>query len=297
MRTKTTFTALTAAFLLLGLAGPSCAEDYDARLSTFTGSVDVLAAGETDSWREAEADMPLEAGDKVRTAQDSSAELTLDGGGLLRLGENSSTELSSLKTGSSSFFLRAGSLVAKIKGLLKAGQRFGVRTPAAVCAIRGTEFGVEHDEEGGETTAGVFDEGSLSVSSLDGDGAPIAEEMVEKGDEVNLRAGQRKFKPARMRRLIRHRKVLLAARGRLAKLGKNWKRLPQGKRQELRERFMQRKAFQGRRVKKVRAARGRGAAGAGKGAAAPKPSGDRAKKVKKRAAARRALKGRRGANK
>lgn len=297
MRAKNTLPALTAAFLLLlGLAGPACAEDYDARLSTFTGTVDVLAAGETDSWREAEADMPLEAGDKVRTAEESSAEITLDGGALLRLGEDSVTEITSLKTGFSSFFLRAGSLVAKIKGLLKAGQRFGVRTPAAVCAIRGTEFGVEHDEDGGQTTAGVFDEGSLSVSSLDEDGAPVAEELVEKGDEVSLRAGERKFKPARMRRLIRHRTVLLAARGRLDKLGKNWKRLPPEKRQELRKRFMQRKAL-GQRVKKVRAARGRGAAGAGKDAAAPRPSGDRAKKVKKRAAVRRALKGRRGANK
>ena len=170
-----------------------------------------------------------------------------------------------------------------------------MRPPAAVCAIRGTEFGVEHDAAGGETTAGVFDEGSLSVSSLDQEGKTTAEGTVEKGDEVSLRAGARELKPGRMRRLMRHRKALLGARGRLDKLGRNWKRLTHEKREELRKRFMQRKAFRGQRAKRG-AARAQGPGKEGKPGMAPRPEGERGEKTKKRAPLRRAVKNRRDGN-
>lgn len=259
MKMQKYLTILPAAFLLFQLVNSAAAEDYDARFSSFTGTVDVLAAGETDSWREAQEEMPLSAGDKVRTDESSSAEITLDGGGVIRLGADSVVEISSLDPAFSSFFLRIGSLVAKIKKeLLKRGERLQVRTPVAVAAIRGTEFGVEHDQENGETTAGVFDEGSLSVTSTDENGKTIAEEMVGKGGEVRLRAGAREFKPGRMRRLLRHKKALEAARTRLDVLRKNWKRLDPEKRRQLRKRFMARKAFRGMRRRAMRERHGSG---------------------------------------
>ncbi|MBU2573684.1 MAG: FecR family protein [Elusimicrobia bacterium] len=253
MKMKNFIPILPAALLAFQLSAAG-AQDYDARLSSLTGTVDVLAAGETDSWREAEEEMPLSAKDKVRAGESSSAEITLDGGGVIRLGAGSVVEISSLDSASSSFFLRMGSLVAKIKKeLLKRGARLQVRTPAAVAAIRGTEFGVEHDRENNETTAGVFDEGSLSVASLGKDGKTVAEEVVGKGSEVRLRAGARTFKPVAMRRLLRHRKALKAARVRLGLLRKSWKRLDPEKRRELRKRFLARKASRDKRVMKRRA--------------------------------------------
>ena len=263
MKLKRLASALPAAFLFFALAaGPAAAEDFDARLAAFSGTVDVLASGETDSWREAEAGMPLSAGDKVRTGEDSSAEISLDGSGIIRLGESSSVDISSLDTASSSFFLGMGSLVAKIKGLLKAGGRLNVRTPAAVAAVRGTEFCVEHDPAANETTAGVFDEGRLSVSSLDTAGRTVTEGMVEKGDEVSLRTGASEIKPGRMRRLLRRRKTLLVARARLGALHNNWKRMPPEKRREMRKRFMARKAIRAGQLNKRRAARAQRSSGA-----------------------------------
>lgn len=240
---------LAACLLAVSGAGSSFAEDYDARLSAFTGTVDVLAQGEADSWRDVESAMPLSAGDKVRTGAESSAEITLDDGGVVRLGPDSAMDISSLNHDSSSFFLKLGSLVAKIRAGFLNRKQLKVRTPTAICAVRGTEFGVEHDQSG-ETTAGVFDEGSLSVASLDKDGATLAEETVEKGNEVRLRAGARAFKPGAMKRLVRHRKALEAARDRLGILQRGWKRLDPEKRRELRKRFLTRKASKGPRTMK-----------------------------------------------
>ncbi|MBI4801620.1 MAG: FecR domain-containing protein [Elusimicrobia bacterium] len=276
MKIKNSVFALAALLLVQPGTGTAVAEDYDAGLSSFTGTVDVLAQGETDSWRAAESEMPLSAGDKVRAGESSSAEITLDGGGVIRLGADSVVDISSLESRSSSFFLRLGSLVAKIqRELLERAERLEVRTPSAVCSVRGTEFGVEHDRESGETVAGVFDEGSLSVASADKDGRTVAEEVVEKGSEVRLRAGARKFKPGAMRRLLRHRKTLEAIRGRLEILRRNWKRSTPEKRRELRKRFLARKAFLGQRAVK-------------QGAARPQQKSGLLEKAKQRAAERRA---------
>lgn len=257
MKRTVLITCLAAALPGHTGAAPSFAEDeFDARLNSVAGTVEVQSAGETDSWRAAEEGMPLEAGDGVRTAADSSAEITLDDGGVIRLGADSRMDISSLSPDSSSFSLRLGALVSKIRsGFIKKGKRLEVRTPAAVCAIRGTEFGVEHDEGSGETTAGVFDEGSLSVSSTGGDGGVLAEEMVGKGNEVRLRAGAKAFKAGAMRRLLRQKKTLVTVRNRLGVLRKNWKRLDPSKKLELRKRFMLRKAVRNARDKKKGTAR------------------------------------------
>lgn len=252
---KNTIPVLAAA-LLLG-AGRVFAEDYDARLTALGGAVEVRAGGGKD-WREAEDEMPLSAGDHVRTGENSSAEITLDDGGVVRLNADTSMEIASADSESASLSLRLGSLVSKIRsGFLKNKRRFEIRTPSAVCAVRGTEFGVEHNEESGETTAGVFDEGELSVSSLDEGGQVVSEGTVEKGNEVRLRRGERGFKPGAMRRLLRHRKALETARGRLTRLQKTWKRLSPEKRQELRGRFMARKAVAGKLREKRGARPGR----------------------------------------
>ncbi len=236
MNLKKYFLILPVALSVFGFS--AAAEDFDARLGAISGSVEVLAAPETDAWSEAEEGMPLSAGDKVRSGADSSAEIALDDGGVIRLGESSTVKISSLGRSSTSFFLDMGSLVAKIQGLLKKKlERLEVRTPAAVAAVRGTEFCVEHDQAVNETTAGVFDEGKLSVSAIDADGRPLAEGLVEQGDEVSLRAGDKAVRPAKMRRLLRRRAHVLAMRTRLTALRKTWKRMPPEKRMELRERF------------------------------------------------------------
>jgi hypothetical protein len=246
MSLKRSLLVLPAALLLFKFS--AVAEDFDARLGAISGTVEVLAAPGTDSWSEAEEGMPLSAGDKVRSGEDASAEISLDDGGVIGVGENSTVKVSSLGRSSASFFLDMGSLVAKKHGLLKKKlERLEVRTPAAVAAVRGTEFCVEHDPTENETTAGVFDEGKLSVSAIDADGRLVAEGLVEQGNEVSLRAGAREVRPARMRRLLRRRTQILAMRGRLGALRQAWKRMSPEKRKELRERFMKRRAMRAAR--------------------------------------------------
>lgn len=258
MKKAVLMSCLAAALLAYAGAASFAEDEYDARLSSIAGTADVQTGGEADPWREAEEGMPLSAGDKVRTGEGSSAEITLDDGGVIRLSSDSSVDISSLSSGSSSFTLRLGALVAKIRaGFIKTRKKMEVRTPAAVCAVRGTEFGVEHDQASGETTAGVFDEGSLSVASTGKDGSVLSEETVGKGNEVRLRAGARAFKAGAMQRLLRHRKTLEMTRKRLGILQRGWKRLDPEKRRDLRKRFLTRKAV----IRKVRGIKQGGAPG------------------------------------
>jgi len=230
------------------------AEDFDARLGAVSGKTTLLSEGGLGS-ADAREGTPLYPGDMIRTGENASAEITMDDGAVLKVGPDSSLKISSLGRSSAAFFLDMGSLVAKIQGLLKQKmERLEVRTPAAVAAVRGTEFCVEHDKQANETTAGVFDEGKLSVSALDPEGNAVAESLVEQGNEVSLRAGDREVKPVRMQRLLRRKEHIAAMRTRLGVLRKSWKKIPAAKRMKLRERIIKRKAMLPARTGKGRAA-------------------------------------------
>jgi hypothetical protein len=219
---------MTSLLLLSLLISTARAEDWDARVTQVKGDVTVYTAEEAEGGPASE-DMPLQAGDRIHTGPDSSVEIGLDGGSVLALQSNSDFTLTAPSKTDSVFTLALGSLLAKIQSLGGGGLK--IKTPTAVAAVRGTEFGVEV-EDGSDTHVGVFDEGRVEVTGADGAGA----ELLKSNEETRVVRGGKPVMAYRLKKLLRHRERVRGFRGRLKILKARWQALPPERRRELRAR-------------------------------------------------------------
>lgn len=149
--------------LAAGSAAPGFAqeqvENFTAKLFTAKGTVEVMKKGSAD-WAAVKAPFMLDAGDQVRTGRKSKAEIYMKYGSKVRLEPDTTFEINRISHEENSVAVTKGKLQAWIRKF--AGRTFTVRTPAAVCAVRGTVFGVEVAESGG-VTWDLFN-GSIQVS-------------------------------------------------------------------------------------------------------------------------------------
>ena len=162
--------ARAAAFLFVmpllwgGMATEASAAAF---LSKVGGIVQHRAAG-TDRWNLVKSvPQDLQGGDTVRTGVRASATLSFDDGSKVDLGPNSSFILEESSSGRSRIKLSFGSLRAFVQKLQ--ARQFQVRTPTAVCSVRGTEFRVEV-QNGGRTVIDLY-KGLLGVE--DGRGQQV----------------------------------------------------------------------------------------------------------------------------
>ncbi len=225
--------SIIALLIFSVLAAPARAQEekWDARMSAASGDVTVVPADGSPEVS-GEAGMPLEEGDRVVTAEGGSAEVALDGSSLITVRENSDFKLEKTAKNESTFFLAAGSMLAKIQKL--GNQRLRVRTPTAVAAVRGTEFGVE--AAGDQSHVGVFDEGKVEVTGDKG-GAP---ELLISNQETSIAKGAAPEHAAQLKRFIAHRAAMRGHSRRLASIKSKWKALPPGERGEMRKKMLQR---------------------------------------------------------
>ena len=226
---------LTVLLTLTLAAVPALAQeaaDWDARLGVVKGEVTVYSADGGEDGASGEEGMPLEAGDRVVTAEGASAEIVLDGGSLVTLRESTDFKIESPAKADSVFHLAFGSILAKIQKLGE--QKLRVRTGTAVAAVRGTEFGVE--VEGDETHIGVFDEGKVDVSAADGGPA----ELLIANQETRVAKGAKPLHAYQLQRLMRHRALMRGHGRRLSAIRKNWRALPPAQRLELRKKALER---------------------------------------------------------
>jgi hypothetical protein len=186
--------SLAALAVLLALPRAASAEGdrWDARIAAVSGDATVRPADGSPE-ASAEEGMPLEDGDLVVVGDGGFAEVALDGGSLVTVREGSEFVVEKTSRGEASFLLKAGSLLAKIQKL--ASGRFVVRTPTAVAAVRGTEFGVEVDGE--RTHVGVFDEGKVEVSGPTGPA-----ELLISNQETVVAKGQAPLHAYQLKRFI-----------------------------------------------------------------------------------------------
>lgn len=223
---------LAAVFAVLVAAAPASAQEaerWDARLAAASGEVVVHPAGGGEE-ASGEADMPLDEGDRVTTGAGASADISLDGGSLIHLGENSDFTIEKTEKNESSFSLALGSLLAKIQKL--GSQRLSIHTPTAVCAVRGTEFGVDASADE-QTHVGVFDEGRVEVATDAG------RETLEPNQETSAAKGRPPLKPFALKRFAARRAFMKGHRRRLAALQKRWKALPPDQRRARRQEVLQ----------------------------------------------------------
>ena len=250
--------ALSAALPLFVSAQPQPPEDstVDARIVKTQGDVLVYYHDAPEEAVAAEEEDPLEAGDRVQTGLKSRAEVGLDGESVIELGANSDFEVTSLAPADQKFAMSVGSFVAKIKSLISG--RMSVLTPTAVAAVRGTEFGVDVDEDN-RTHVGVFDEGRVAVQNERGEG----EQLLEANHETSVGSGERPGRPSALRRFVQRRRHILRMRKRLTALRGRWRTMAREERVNLRRlaraRFNkaspQRRAMLKRRIDGIRAHR------------------------------------------
>lgn len=134
------------------------------------GTAMVRKAG-SQQWLPAGKGLPLAEGDVLRTGARSWCEVIFRDGSFIKLDADSETGIETLRDSAKervfSFSFVKGKalwLAARIKG--KAVSRFSVRTPSAVCAVRGTDFSMIISTAG-ETSVGLF-EGNVDISGPDG---------------------------------------------------------------------------------------------------------------------------------
>lgn len=247
-----------------GNYGQSQAQSWDARLKVVSGTVMVKTIS-GDEWSKITGEMPLDPNDVVKTSGDGIAEIYLDDKGAMYLGRNTELEITDLEQEDTIFSLNVGSIVAKIKHFLNEKTKLQVRTPSAVCAIRGTEFAVQYSQMGKESSAAVFDEGRVVVKEADGSGSETQEYVLEKNTEIHFDTAHKRFRPVPLSRMGRHRGTLTTMRTRLASL-KGWKPRSLSRRAELRNQALKRKVI--RKQLKERGGKPKGKRGAKARAAA-----------------------------
>jgi len=161
-------------------------ETFTAKIFTAKGTVEVLKAG-TAAWLPVEAPYLLDVADQVKTGPNSKAEIYIKYGSKIRLGADTTFAITKVASEGNAVEVVRGKMQAWIRKF--AGRGFSVRTPAAVCAVRGTVFGVEVNETGQTTwdlfsgsvqiadnrnrTVDLVPNQRLEVSQADGAAAPI----------------------------------------------------------------------------------------------------------------------------
>lgn len=153
------------------------------------GPVTVMKAG-AQEWSPASKGLPLAEGDRLRTGANAWCEIFFKDGTYVKLEADSETAAEELKSGpagrSFSFsFLKGKALWMAARLKWKAASRFSVRTPSAVCAVRGTDFTMIVSTSG-HTSVGLF-EGKVAVSSGTAEGA--GQELLA-GGEASVGGGQ-----------------------------------------------------------------------------------------------------------
>lgn len=116
-----------------------CAPKVSGVAVYIAGDVQVQRAGET-AYAELKVNDMLYAGDSIKTAAASRAGIVTKGGAEVRLNENSTFEISRQGKLQEMVKLSVGQLWTR---MLHRMSKINVRTPSAVCAVRGTEADIE----------------------------------------------------------------------------------------------------------------------------------------------------------
>ena len=125
------------------------------------GDILINRTGNTE-WVNARLFSRVHNGDKIKTQEESRCELKLNDDSIIRIGEKTNFTLQKdEKNNKFNTEIKIGRLWANIKRLSKKS-KFYLRTPTAVCSIRGTIYRVESDS----TTKVMVYEGVVDVGPL-----------------------------------------------------------------------------------------------------------------------------------
>ena len=178
---------IIASLLMIGLVLPGCDSSALTIFSVADGNVFVMKAG-TSNWIEAQVGMSLEAGDSVKTGDNSSAKITFSEGSTVELETGTELEIASLDiptgTGSPTIILEqtVGSIILRVTKVIDPASRYEVETPTGTVAVRGSIVRVH-----------VIEDGTTWATNLEGNIYAIAqgvELQIPKGGQSITRPGE-----------------------------------------------------------------------------------------------------------
>ena len=176
-------------FLLVLLPGLSAAGET--KIQAMSGTVEIRTSREG-QWVPASENADVPEGGAIRTGSDGSALALMPNKTKVWLKESSNLELEQRQTLSSRLALVFGRIKVRVPHLLRK-EKFEVRTPAAVCAVRGTEFTVETNENGAMNINVAYGEVKLNFVVPPDKGA--AEMYIAQGRNMTL---EEKGKPGKI---------------------------------------------------------------------------------------------------
>jgi hypothetical protein len=206
---------------------------WETRFDRLEGPVELRPAGQK-AWTPAAKKAALKEGDAVRVLEGGSVDIAYGATAITHLRPGASVVLEKLEKEDTVLRLEAGTLLQKLQRLVRA--RWRVRTGRAVCAVRGTEFGVQTSTDGA-TTAGVFDEGEVSFSPFGDSGEPLDGRLLKPNQEADVRSSGFVGQAHPLRALRAYRAHMRELRKRLAAIQREYRTAPLRKRNEFRRRM------------------------------------------------------------
>lgn len=173
--------AISAVFLALAAAAHAAPAGTIVLIPN--GSVDVRS-GKGADWRPVAAQEFVTPGQEVRTHRTATAELRFSDGSRVQIQPFSIFSVDRADRQETGFSLKLGRIRAAFSGLLSS--RVSIRTPTAVCAVRGTVFDMGADEKGGTDVS--MAEGVLEVEDKAGRQAVVTSEETVKVGENGIEA-------------------------------------------------------------------------------------------------------------
>ncbi len=107
-----------------------------------SGKVEIFSMGK---WRTAKVGYIVSPNQKIKTSRRGYCIIVLEDGHIVRISGGTEVSVSSLVSEKTEFKLTVGRIRSKISKLIS-GRSFNIRTPTAVCAVRGTDFAVEYEQ-------------------------------------------------------------------------------------------------------------------------------------------------------
>lgn len=165
---------------------PLLAENQ-ARFGAIEGDVGFLPQGAAE-WQTPTEGLPLEPGDQIRTAEDGRVELRMSAYAVWVLEPNSQAAAESMDDHSGRLNLVHGALLGRVNSQdITQAQQWIFNTPAAVVAVRGTEFSLEYAAPQG-AALGVF-EGQVDFQAAETAAGESPVVRVGAGEEAVLKRG------------------------------------------------------------------------------------------------------------
>lgn len=136
----------TIPFLIFCFFAGSMAYAENAKITAFDGDVEAKLSREG-QWVKVSDKMEIPEGGSVRTLDSGSAALLMPNKSKVWMKNSTALEIEQRQTLASRLALFFGKVKIRVPHLMRK-EKFEVRTPAAVCAVRGTEFTIDAAEDG-----------------------------------------------------------------------------------------------------------------------------------------------------